>query len=1271
LFAPKHYTTTYLIDNNGHIINSWESDYEPGQSVYLLENGNILRCCFTKNQDFIGGGEGGGIEEYDWDGNLVWEFWYTSDRYLMHHDIEPLPNGNILALAVEKKSYDECIAAGFSPDALRDRELFPDYVIEIEKTGPKSGRIVWEWHVWDHLVENDVAAHPELIDVHISGRSAPAFWNHMNSIDHNEALDQILLSVRGSSEIWIIDHSTTTEEAAAHTGGRYGKGGDLLYRWGNPQAYKAGDASVQKLFEQHDAQWMESGCPGEGNILVFNNGPRIPHDAGDRRGRRTRGVEREGEYSSVDEIVPPIDQNGNYILKTGSAYKPKEPIWTYTAENPMDFYSEAISGAQRLPNGNTLICNGVNGIFFEVTPKGETVWEYVNPVVGDGPLKQGDSIPLDHRRHAMNAVFKIYRYAPNYPGLAGKDLTPKGTIIEEAAKSDDRQSGERRQRRDEQRPDQLRREETRRAGGRLMRLLDVDRDSELSAAEIDNAAEALKALDENGDGKLTSEELRGPGERRPPQDQPQRESGRRTAQDERRTGERQQQRGDQRSGQPRQQRDRLPGGRLIRVLDADGDNELSETEIENAASALKSLDENGDGKLTNEELRGPGDRRPRPDQTSSFSSQFRFSDENKRRGTGPELEQGDRRAGGRQQPRGDSRSEAKSVMAPGAKIVELADGFQFTEGPAADAEGNVFFTDIPANRIHQWSVDGQLSTFRENSGGANGLFFDKDGNLLACEGDNGRLVSINPQGNVTVLADKYDNKPFNKPNDLWIDPKGGIYFSDPVYGRAPVVQDGEHVYYLTPDRKSAIRVIDDLVRPNGIIGTFDGKTLYVTDHGAKKTYRYNINDDGTLSDKTLFAPIGADGMTIDSEGNIYLTENGVLVYDSAGNQIETIDVPQRPANVCFGSADGKTLFITARESIYSIRMRVKGVSYFPQKRPNGMVLIPGGEFSMGDHHDLGGREHRSDEVPIHTVRIDSFFIDVTEVTNRQYCQYLNSALSQGLIEVKDGDVYLAGGRDVLCETCESASYSRIGWDGSTFTVLDNKEDHPMIGVRWHGAVSYCNWLSAQKGYESCYDLSVGDRATDTTNGDFSKNGFRLPTEAEWEYAGRGGQYESYDIFPWGNDADNSKANWPNSGDPYETGSQPWTTPVGFYNGQLHHKSDFGWPGNQDSYQTSDGSNSYGLYDMAGNVWEWCNDWYKRDYYSSSPKDNPKGPDSGTPMRDGKPYHVLRSGNWYNGEWGHSRVANRNPAYYRGPDDPDHAWYHIGFRIVRNSQGDEH
>ncbi len=412
LFAPKHRNMTYLIDNQGQKVHEWTTcQYEPGQTVYLLENGNLLRCCFTHARGFTRGGEGGRLEEYDWDDNLVWEFDYATDQHMLHHDIAVLPNGNILALAVERRSLEQCVEAGFDPALIRDGELYPDYVIEIEPTRPKGGRIVWEWHVWDHLVQGRdaskanygrVAAHPERVDVNCNGRRVPAFWNHMNSIAYNAKLDQIMLSVRGCNELWVLDHSITTREAA-------GAGGDLLYRWGNPAAYGRGDAHHQQLFQQHDPHWIPEGHPGAGNILIFNNG-------------LGRG------YSSVEEIVPPVDSNGAYRLSEGGAYGPSSPVWNYTAPNKAEFFSSEISGAHRLPNGNTLICAGVLGTFFEVTQQGETVWKYVNPVVRGGTLAQGEQPGVDDRGHYLNAVFKVHRYPPDYAGLAGRDLTPTGPI---------------------------------------------------------------------------------------------------------------------------------------------------------------------------------------------------------------------------------------------------------------------------------------------------------------------------------------------------------------------------------------------------------------------------------------------------------------------------------------------------------------------------------------------------------------------------------------------------------------------------------------------------------------------------------------------------------------------------------------------------------------------------------------------------------------------------------------------------------------------------
>jgi gluconolactonase len=250
----------------------------------------------------------------------------------------------------------------------------------------------------------------------------------------------------------------------------------------------------------------------------------------------------------------------------------------------------------------------------------------------------------------------------------------------------------------------------------------------------------------------------------------------------------------------------------------------------------------------------------------------------------------------------------------------IGDGFRFTEGPATDSRGNVYFTDIPAQRIYVYRPDGRTEVYRENSGKANGLFFDRDGNLLVCEGGNNRLTSISPQGKVTVLADTYDGKPFNRPNDLWIDPKGGVYFTDPVYGKAPLPQGGEHVYYLLPDRSRVMRVIDDFVRPNGIIGTPDGGTLYVADHGDGKIWKYAIGADGTLHAKTLFAECASDGMTLDAAGNLYATQDSVRVYNPRGELIDEIKTPKRPANVTFCGDHGRTLFITARSIVCKVEL---------------------------------------------------------------------------------------------------------------------------------------------------------------------------------------------------------------------------------------------------------------------------------------------------------------------------------------------------------------
>ncbi len=270
------------------------------------------------------------------------------------------------------------------------------------------------------------------------------------------------------------------------------------------------------------------------------------------------------------------------------------------------------------------------------------------------------------------------------------------------------------------------------------------------------------------------------------------------------------------------------------------------------------------------------------------------------------------------------------IVDPGAKIEKLADGFLFTEGPVADSKGNVYFTDQPNDRIMIWSISGKLSTFMQPCGRSNGLSFDKNGNLWACADEKNELWCISPDKKVTVIPSKYNGKPLNGPNDLWNTPGGGVYFTDPYYKRTwwdhdTMPQACQAVYYLRPDHKTIVRVISDLVQPNGIVGTPDGKTLFIADIGGNKTWKYSINSDGSLGNKKLFCEMGSDGMTIDLDGNIYLTGKGVSVFDRDGNFAGNIQIPESwTANVCFCGSDMKTLFITASKGIYSIRTLVKG-----------------------------------------------------------------------------------------------------------------------------------------------------------------------------------------------------------------------------------------------------------------------------------------------------------------------------------------------------------
>ena len=385
--------TTYLIDNNYNNIQTWSHSNGPASMPYLIsgvelgfENTMLIYPYRVDNPTMESGGVGGGVQCLTWDGELVWDYVLSNSDYQHHHDVEPLPNGNVLLIAWEKKTASEGYAMGREEIDNPLNQMWSSAIFEIQPDGNGSAQVVWQWHLWDHLVQDYchdcpnyavISEHPELFNINngtvgtASGPSgANADWIHINAIDYHEAWDQLVFSSRYQSEVFVIDHSTTTEEAASHTGGNSGKGGDFLYRWGNPQNYNRGDAEDQIISDQHSINWIPENSPGTNNFILFNN--------------YAGGSGPWGE-SMVIEFVLPVDVEGNYTIEEGEPYGPDTYSWSYEG----GIFTAMQGGAFRLPNGNTLITDCDSAHILEVTMEGDIVWEYTasgnNPEPTDLP----------------------------------------------------------------------------------------------------------------------------------------------------------------------------------------------------------------------------------------------------------------------------------------------------------------------------------------------------------------------------------------------------------------------------------------------------------------------------------------------------------------------------------------------------------------------------------------------------------------------------------------------------------------------------------------------------------------------------------------------------------------------------------------------------------------------------------------------------------------------------------------------------------------------
>jgi hypothetical protein len=414
LYAPLLSKATYLVDNDGLVVHEWRSDFV-ASSPYLQDDGSLLRIARDPTAEgFTSGGVAGFVERVSWDSEVLWRWHFASEQAINHHDIEPLPNGNLLVIGWELKTQAESLAAGRRPELTPEQGLWPDFLLEIEPIPPDDARVVWEWHAWDHLVQDldpnapnhgDPAEHPGRIDINAHGGGAaitaeelanlkalgyvPANatvedlesdFLHVNAVAYNARLDQIAISVPEMGEVWILD--------------------------GNPHVYGRGTREERKLYYQHDVRWIPAGMEGAGNLLIFDNGPQS----------------KDEPWSAVVEITPPLTERGDYSLASGAPFGPEQPHWEYMAPDPESFFAPFVSGAHRLANGHTFVCQGPAGRLFELDSQGKIVWDYLNPY-SEGVAEEDGWVPAGAEDNPFG-VFRATRILADHPGVANRTFAP-------------------------------------------------------------------------------------------------------------------------------------------------------------------------------------------------------------------------------------------------------------------------------------------------------------------------------------------------------------------------------------------------------------------------------------------------------------------------------------------------------------------------------------------------------------------------------------------------------------------------------------------------------------------------------------------------------------------------------------------------------------------------------------------------------------------------------------------------------------------------------